>query len=323
MSALSKYVYAMGRGPSKARHLTLDEARDAMSIILSGDAAPEAVGALLMLMRYRGETPEEIAGFVHAFREQTRAWQGVTADLDWPSYAAGRSRSYPFFLVAAKRLADEGTRVLIHGVNSNQNARSSVRAALETVGIPEVTTPSEANQMLDKAGIAYVPLEEISADIHRMLGLRSVLGLRSPVNTALRAFNPTCANATVQGVFHPAYKQLQLETARVLGQPRLGVVKGGGGEFEVTPFKDVGLDLALYGEHKGDILDARIDAVGRLQDLGSGLTSLADLARSAHGTEAERATIDGTYAAARSVLTLSRDVYGPCASPSVSQSAAA
>ena len=58
----------MGRGPSKGRNLTQDEAADAMLQILDGSADPHAVGALLMLMRYRGETPAEIAGFVQALR---------------------------------------------------------------------------------------------------------------------------------------------------------------------------------------------------------------------------------------------------------------
>ena len=60
--SLAPYIHAMGRGPGRARSLSREEARDAMSQILRGDAPAEAVGALLMLMRYRGRgAPRNLA----------------------------------------------------------------------------------------------------------------------------------------------------------------------------------------------------------------------------------------------------------------------
>ena len=94
--SLSSYIHAMGRGPSRARSLTEAEAEDALGQILAGEAAPEAVGALFMLMRYRGETASEIAGFARAARSGLEAWRAIDVDLDWPSYAAGRSRGLPW-----------------------------------------------------------------------------------------------------------------------------------------------------------------------------------------------------------------------------------
>jgi len=93
--SLAPFVHAMARGPARARNLTRDEAREAMALILSGNAAPEAIGALFMLMRYRGETAEEIAGFVDAMRAHVPSYGGLCVDVDWPSYAAGRSRGLP------------------------------------------------------------------------------------------------------------------------------------------------------------------------------------------------------------------------------------
>jgi anthranilate phosphoribosyltransferase len=77
--------------------------------------------------------------------------------------------------------------------------------------------------------------------------LRAVLGLRSPVNTALRAWNPWSAPASVQGVFHPPFLALQAEAAALMGGRSLTVLKGGGGEFERHPTKD----LALHGLRGG------------------------------------------------------------------------
>ncbi|MCV6597951.1 MAG: glycosyl transferase family 3, partial [Mangrovicoccus sp.] len=133
--SLAPYVRAMGRGPSRARSLERAEAEDAMTQILNGSAAPEAVGALFMLMRYRGESAEELAGFVSAMRARLKDWSGLNPSLDWPSYAAGKSRGLPLFLLSAKLVAQAGARVVLHGWNSHQNPIADVRASLDEIEI--------------------------------------------------------------------------------------------------------------------------------------------------------------------------------------------
>ena len=64
--SLATFVQTLGRGPGRSRSLTMDEATAAMEIMLDPDAAPEAVGALLMLLRMKGETADEIAGLAKA-----------------------------------------------------------------------------------------------------------------------------------------------------------------------------------------------------------------------------------------------------------------
>lgn len=241
--SLAPYIYAMGRGPGRARALTQAEAGDAMRQILAGAAAPEAVGALLMLMRYRGETAAEIAGFASALRDTLPAWPGARPALDWPSYAAGRSRGLPLFLLSARLVAQAGVPVLLHGWNTHQNPLASVRAALAGAGIAQAGDLPGAARLLASGGIAYLPLEALSPEALRLLQLRDVLGLRSAINTVLRVLNPAGAGASVQGVFHPPYRELQADAAMLLGQGNMTVLKGGGGEFERHPSKDI----ALYG----------------------------------------------------------------------------
>ncbi len=86
----AQYVRILARGPGRSRALTFDEARDAMRMIAAGEAEPIQLGAMLMLMRYRQESPEELAGFVAALRETFPPSSATQVDLDWPSYAAGR-----------------------------------------------------------------------------------------------------------------------------------------------------------------------------------------------------------------------------------------
>lgn len=237
--SLADHVRTLGRGPSRARHLTRDEARDAMAEILSGKAAPEAVGALLMLMRFHGEEAQEVAGFADAMRVGLPTLPRPA--LDWPSYAAGRSRGAPLFLLAARLVAQAGHPVLIHGWNSHQRGAADVRGALSACGIAMADTPDAAGRLLDRDRIAYLPLECFAPKALALLKLRDVLGLRSVVNTVCRVLNPGGAAAAVQGVFHPPYRALQRDASALLGLRNLTVLKGGGGEFERHPDKPMQL----------------------------------------------------------------------------------
>jgi len=235
------YVRTLGRGPGRSRALTREEAQDALSMVLHGEADPHQVGAFLMLLRYRGEDAAEMAGLVDAARAHMGAGLppgAAPVDLDWPSYGAGRTRGAPWFLLAALALARAGRRVLMHGTNEFSRAMS-VPQGLEALGLRPATDRADAAALLDRTGFAYLPLSTLSPALDALLGLRRVLGLRSPLNTAARLLNPFDAQAGVDGVFHPAYIALHLATAERLGRQRLVVVKGGGGEAERTPAKAV------------------------------------------------------------------------------------
>ncbi|MEM9754488.1 MAG: glycosyl transferase family protein [Pseudomonadota bacterium] len=232
--SLAVHVATLGRGPGRSRALTRAEASDAMAAMLSGKAAPEAIGALLMLLRMKGETAEEIAGLAEAAQAPLGALPAVA--LDWPSYAAGRTRGLPWFLLSARLVAAAGYPVLLHGRNGTSAA---VRDHLGAAGIPAASTLADLSRALDRQGIAYAGLEHLHPGLSQLLNLRPVLGLRSCINTVCRMLNPARAAASVQGVFHPSYRPLQSEAAYIMGWSALSVIKGGGGEFECHPGKDI------------------------------------------------------------------------------------
>jgi anthranilate phosphoribosyltransferase len=248
---LAPFVQIVARGKGRARAMTMQEAQDAMGLILKGEAAPEAVGALLMVMRLRGETAEEIAGFTAALRAHV-AGRLPQADLDWPSYAAGRSRGAPLFLLAARLVGQAGYRVSMHGWNSHQSATASLREAMDLAG-PNVT---------------YSPLETLSPEAFALLTLRDTFGLRSCINTVLRMWNPSQARASVQGVFHPSYRSLQAQAAALLGQQDLSIIKGGGGEFERHPSKEIALFGLRDGAHSHETAPQILQDTRKLHEAG-------------------------------------------------------
>ena len=278
--SLAPFVRIVAQGKGRARALTFAEAQEAMALILQGDAAPEAVGALLMVLRLRGEEAQEIAGFTAALRAHVQG-KLPPADLDWPSYAAGRSRGAPLFLLAARLVAQAGYNVSLHGWNSHQSQGASLRAALDLAG----------------PGVRYTALETLSPEAFALLNLRDTFGLRSCFNTVLRMWNPSQARATVQGVFHPSYRSLQAQAAEILGQQDLSIIKGGGGEFERHPSKETTVFGLRDGAHIQHGAAPILHQTRRLHEADDAI----DLRGLWHGTTHDAfamATITGTAAIA-------------------------
>ena len=176
----ARFVVILGRGKSLSRSLTGDEAEEAMSMILEGAARPEQVGAFLMLLRVREETPDEIAGFVRASRKAMRLPSDLPrVNLDWSSYA-GKRRQLPWFLLAVRILSANGWRVLIHGADEHTAGRVYTGAALRSLGLPIARDFADAAAGIAATGFAYLPLGVMSSALESLMSLRSVLGLRSP-----------------------------------------------------------------------------------------------------------------------------------------------
>lgn len=231
------FVATLGRGPGRSRALTREEAREAFGMVLRREADPHQVGAFLMLLRFRGEDADEITGIVEAARDSIGSpWPGPGADLDWPSYGAGRTRGAPWFLLSALALARAGATVLMHGSNE-YSAGISVDSGLLALGLDAAAGRDDAVARLRSNGFAYLPLTSLSPALDNLLRMRRLFGLRSPVNTAVRLLNPGDATAGVDGVFHPPYLAVHLGVAELMARPRLFVLKGGGGEAERVPLK--------------------------------------------------------------------------------------
>ncbi|GFE48864.1 hypothetical protein So717_06170 [Roseobacter cerasinus] len=294
---LGEHVRILGRGPGRSRSLTEEEAQAAMRLMLSGEAAPEAIGALLMLLRMKGETAEEIAGFARAAQQSVTALPEV--DLDWPSYAAGRTRGLPWFLLSARLVAASGHPVLLHGWNGPDLA---VRNGLAAGGIAMARNADDAAALIVRDGIAYLPLEQLCPSLFALLNLREVLGLRSCINTVARMLNPAGAAASVQGVFHPSYRLLQADAAQLLGWRSLTVIKGGGGEFERHPSKSVSGFGLRQGNPWQAVLPAMQSGARRLDDGQRDAEQLARLWRGEIHNPFADAIIVGTAALALGTL---------------------
>ncbi|HEX5276324.1 MAG TPA: glycosyl transferase family protein [Fluviicoccus sp.] len=257
----AKYVRILGKGKTGSRSLSFEEARDAFRMILDGETLDVQTGAFLMLLRVKEESPEELAGFVSATRDWIPA-PDIAVDLDWSSYA-GKRKHYPWFLLAALILAQNGYRVFMHGASGHTVNRLYTENVLPSLGFPVCQHWIQAQLQLQQYQFAYLPLRVLCPPLDELIQLRNVMGVRSPVHTLSRLINPLNARCTLQAIFHPAYRDSHQQAASLLGYSNSMVIKGEGGEFERNPdgrclIKGI-RDGALYEDEWPMLFETRHD----------------------------------------------------------------
>ncbi|NWE24041.1 glycosyl transferase family protein [Pseudomonas gingeri] len=242
------FVRILGKGKRGARSLTREEAREAMGMLLDEKVEDTQLGAFLMLLRHKEESPEELAGFTEALRERLAA-PDLPIDLDWPTYA-GKKRHLPWYLLAAKCLAQNGVKILMHGGGAHTAGRLYTEQLLDTLQIPLCRTWQAVEQALASGNIAFFPLGDWAPQLQRMIDLRNTLGLRSPIHSLARILNPLGARCGLQSIFHPGYQAVHRDASGLLGDTAI-VIKGDGGEIEVNPDSP----SHLYGTANGESWD--------------------------------------------------------------------
>jgi len=235
----AQYVRILGKGPNLSRPLTDEEMYQAASMIMKNQVEPMQIGAFLCILRMRTEVPEEGAGFVRAVRDTLVQPENMPkVDLDWSSYS-GKKRQLPWFLLATQLLASNGIRIFMQGTEGHTVGRVYSHSALLSLGIPVAKSLQEAADHIRNSNFAFLPLAHLSPKLQELIDFKSILGLRSPINTFGRMVNPFSATHEIQTVFHPNYRDIHRDTAKLLGQKHMAVFKGEGGEVERRPQKPV------------------------------------------------------------------------------------
>lgn len=231
----ARYVRILGRGKRSSRSFTEEEAYEAMKMILSNEVEDAQIGAFLLLIRVREETTEELVGFTRATREHiANTLPTINADIDWPSYA-GKHKQLNWYILAALALADFGIPVFMHGANEHTPNRLYSDTVLHELGIIPCTTTESAQASLEKNNFAYMELKEFCSPLDRLIAMRSLLGVRSPIHTLVRLANPSNSPHLLTSIFHPSYRASHQEAAQQLGYQSMAVFKGEGGEVERKP----------------------------------------------------------------------------------------
>ncbi|HQT05237.1 MAG: hypothetical protein B7Z05_07565 [Thiotrichales bacterium 32-46-8] len=231
-------VRVIGRGATLGRSLTLAEAEQAAHWLLNGEVDDVQLGAFLMMLRLRGETPEEAAGLAQGLRAGMKVPDDLAVDVDWPVYA-GKRRQLPWFLLASLALAKQGKRVMMHGAVGGDTDRLYLEPVIRAMGLPIAHNWQEVQAALDQHNWVYVPMEVFFPQLVSWLNLKQTLGLRSVMHTVARLLNPAQAPMSVRGVFHQEYVELHAKVAQLQATDKVIIIRGDGGEAEVSADKRI------------------------------------------------------------------------------------
>ena len=275
---MSEAVRAALAAIVEGRSLSIDEARLAMGAVMDGEATPAQLAALLVALRMRGETVEELAGFASAMRERVLRVEAPEGAIDVVGTGGDGSGTFNISTASALVVASTGVPVAKHG-NRAITSRSGSADVLEALGIRIDHTAESAAASLRDLDFAFLfapnfhPAMKHAGPTRREIGVRTAFNLIGPLT------NPAGARRALIGVGDAAAAGRIAEVAGVLGTDRTLVVHGAG--VDELPLDGSGV---LYDVGGGRVETRPVDAAAY------GL-ALAPTSALAGGTAAENAAI--------------------------------
>lgn len=216
-------------------HLQDTEAEAVMHQIMSGDASDAQIGAYLMALRMKGETPEEITGSARAMREKSsKVATNVNGDLlDTCGTGGDKSGTFNISTTVAFIAAGAGIPVAKHG---NRAATSKCGSAdvLAELGVNLDLTAEQVGQCIDEVGIGFLFAVKLHPAMKHAIGPRRQMGIRTIFNILGPLTNPAGAQRQLMGVFAADLTDLLAHVLKALGSKSAIVVNGYGGMDELT-----------------------------------------------------------------------------------------
>jgi len=204
---IAPYLREIGRGKDGARDLSRAQAADLMGRLLDGEVGDVQAGAFAIAMRIKGETPEELAGFMDAVAPRRLSLpEPAGGAVVLPSYNGARKLPNLVPLLAGL-LAREGLAVLVHGMEEDPG-RVTTAAVFEAMGLPPVRDAAGVAARWAAAVPAFIATADLHPSLTRVLLLRRVIGLRNPAHSLaklLPALGDGPGVVRVVNHTHPAY----------------------------------------------------------------------------------------------------------------------
>ena len=224
---MSDLVRAALAGVIDGRTLSLEEARGAMGSVMDGEATPAQLAALLVALRMRGETVEELAGFATAMRERVVHVDAPDGVVDTCGTGGDGSGTFNISTTAALVVAACGVPVAKHGNRAVTSASGSADV-LDALGVRIDHDAASAGVALRDSGFAFMfapgfsPAMKHAGPTRREIGVRTAFNLLGPLT------NPAGARRQVIGVADPAAAPRIAAVLQLLGAERALVVGGEG-----------------------------------------------------------------------------------------------
>jgi anthranilate phosphoribosyltransferase len=259
--SISHYIKDIGRGRDGARALDRAQAADLMGQVLDGQVTDLELGAFCIAMRIKGETDQEMAGFLDATHARLQLVHASSPVVVLPSYNGARKLPVLTPLLA-HLLAREGLAVVMHGTPT-ESTRVTSQEVLAAMGVAPL---KQANAV--KAGeVVFVPTEVLCPGLKRLLDVRRVVGLRNPAHSLVKLMNPTTEPDAllVSSYTHPEYAISMAATFELTGARTL-LLRGTEGEVVADARRTPQMDAFVRGT-RTPLAEAQTGSLGQLPEL--------------------------------------------------------
>ncbi|HSL99733.1 MAG TPA: bifunctional anthranilate synthase component II/anthranilate phosphoribosyltransferase [Candidatus Limnocylindria bacterium] len=220
---------------ASGKNLTPDEMRDAMNMIMGGEATPAQISSFLSCLAMKGETTEEITAAALVMRQKAARISAPANEplLDTCGTGGDRSGTFNISTTVAFVAAGAGIRVAKHG-NRSVTSRSGSADVLESLGMNLQASFADVQRALDEAGVTFMFAPKFHAAMKYAIGPRREIGIRTIFNILGPLSNPAGANRQIVGVYSEDLGEPYARVLAELGQRRSFVVHGTDGMDEVT-----------------------------------------------------------------------------------------
>ena len=203
---LISFIKEIGRGKNAARDLSREVAKTLFTAILNNDIPPLQLGAILIAMRIKGESLDELAGFLEACETSYAHLDAPTGTVPLVIPAYNGARQLPNLTpLLASLVARAGVPVLVHGV-PDDSGRVTTIEVFQAMGITPARSIAEAEAQLTERQLAVITIDTLAPAIARTLKLRRDIGLRSSAHTLVKMIQPFTTRAVrLVSVTHPEY----------------------------------------------------------------------------------------------------------------------
>jgi anthranilate phosphoribosyltransferase len=232
--------------------LTREQAADLMAQVLDQRVTDLEIGAFALAMRMKGETADELLGFLQAAQARCIDVPATRPVVLLPSYNGAR-RLPNLTALLAMRLAQEGAAVLVHGPLRDPN-RVTTADIFRDLGLPVAQAPGAIDAAWSRREPAMVSIDALCAPLSRLLDVRRVVGLRNSGHTVAKMLNP-CRGARALRVInhtHPEFGELMTACAAA-GAADVVLLRGTEGEPVADPRRTPRMSVWLGGAARPEL----------------------------------------------------------------------
>jgi anthranilate phosphoribosyltransferase len=250
--SIASYIRDIGRGAHGARALSSQAAAEVMAEVLDGRASAAECGAFVMAMRMKGETLDEVEGFLQAVQERCITVSSKQPVVVIPTYNG--SRKLPNLTpLLALWLAREGLQVLVHGPLLDPT-RVTTAAILHDLGLVPASCAADIERAWSRREPAFLPTERLSPQLQGLLDLRRLIGVRGPGHTVAKMLNPVRGAPALRLVnhTHPEFGALMAQWALQSGADAM-LLRGTEGEPVADPRRQPRIDTWLGGVLRSEL----------------------------------------------------------------------